>query len=65
MAKKLGCKDMGMDCPFSVTSENEQEVMDMVVMHAGKTHADKMSAMSDEEKTGMMAKMKDMMQDVA
>ena len=63
-AKKLGCADVGMDCPFSVTSETEEQVMEHVMMHAGKVHADKMASMSDEDKAALMDKCHEAMQDV-
>lgn len=53
----LKCKDMGMDCPFSVTSENKEEAKKLTGIHANDIHADKMAAMSEEDKTGMDAKM--------
>lgn len=59
-AKTISCKDFGMDCPFSVTSEDGQEAMDLAMMHVKKTHGDKMESMSEEEKAGMMEKMKNM-----
>lgn len=59
-AKTLSCKAFGMDCPFSVTSDDGQEAMDLAMMHVGKKHADKMASMSEEEKSKMMEQMKAM-----
>lgn len=56
----LGCKDMGMECPFSVTSEDKEETKKLVGMHAMDKHADKMAGMSDEDKKGMDAQMDSM-----
>lgn len=59
-AKTLKCKDFGLDCPFSITSEDGQEAMDISMAHASKVHADKMAGMSEEEKGKMMEQMKAM-----
>lgn len=59
-AKTLSCKAFGIDCPFSITSEDGQEAMDISMAHAGKTHADKMAGMSEEDKGKMMEQMKNM-----
>lgn len=56
----MSCKALGMDCPFSVTSEDGQEAMDMAMMHAQKKHAEKMAAMSEEDKAKMMEQVKAM-----
>ncbi len=53
----LGCRDMGMECPFSVTSEDKEEAKKLVGMHAMDKHAEKMAARSDEDKAGMGAQM--------
>ncbi len=59
----LACKGMGMECPFSVTSENKEEVKKLTGMHAMDKHADKMAAMSDEDKAGMDAQMDSVIQE--
>lgn len=53
----LTCKSMGMDCPFSVTSEDKEEAKKITGAHAMDKHAEKMNAMSEEEKSGMDAQM--------
>lgn len=58
--KTLKCSDLGMDCPFAVTAEDGQEAIDIAMTHAGKRHADKMAAMSEEDKAKMMEQMKAM-----
>lgn len=57
----LACKDLGMECPFSVTSEDKEEAKKLAGMHAMDKHAEKMAAMSEEDKTGMDAKMDSVM----
>jgi predicted small metal-binding protein len=32
------CKDMGMKCRFEVKDENEDELKEMVALHAKKSH---------------------------
>lgn len=32
------CKDMGMKCGFEIKDENRDELMQMVALHADKTH---------------------------
>lgn len=59
-AKTLSCKALGMDCPFSVTSEDGQEAIDLAMMHASKKHEDKLASMSEEDKGKMMEQMKAM-----
>ncbi|OGH11986.1 MAG: hypothetical protein A2857_06070 [Candidatus Levybacteria bacterium RIFCSPHIGHO2_01_FULL_36_15] len=64
MAKQLRCKDLGMDCPFSVISPDEQEAMEMGNMHAQKYHSEKMANMTDEQKKEMMEQVKSVIRDV-
>lgn len=59
-AKTLKCKDFGIDCAFSITSEDGQEAMDISMVHASKVHADKMAGLSEEDKGKMMEQMKAM-----
>ena len=59
-AKTLSCKAFGIDCPFSITSEDGQEAMDISLAHASKVHADKMAGMSEEDKGKMMGQIKSM-----
>jgi len=40
MAYSLACADTGSDCPFSVTSASQDEVMQHVQMHASSAHPD-------------------------
>ncbi|MBI3486339.1 DUF1059 domain-containing protein [Candidatus Daviesbacteria bacterium] len=59
-AKTLSCKDFGMDCPFSVTSEDGQEAMDIATAHLKNKHGDKLASMTEEERNANMEKMKSM-----
>ncbi len=34
----LKCKDLGMKCGFEVKDQDENELMDIVALHAKKTH---------------------------
>jgi predicted small metal-binding protein len=34
----LKCKDLGMNCGFEVKDQDESELMDIVALHAKKTH---------------------------
>ena len=38
MAKVLRCRDIGMDCDFTATGQNEQEVLALAAAHAQKDH---------------------------
>lgn len=59
----LTCKSMGMDCPFSVTSEDRNEAKIVTGAHAMDKHAEKMAAMPEEQKAGMDAQMDSMIQE--
>jgi predicted small metal-binding protein len=58
--KTIACKDFGLECPFSVTSDDGQEAIDMAMIHLKRAHAEKLEGMSEEEKAGMMEKMEGM-----
>jgi predicted small metal-binding protein len=34
----IKCKDIGMDCDFEVKDENRDEMMQVLLLHAEKTH---------------------------
>ena len=38
MAKVLRCREVGMDCDFVATGQNEQEVLAKAAEHARKDH---------------------------
>lgn len=38
MGKSLNCRDVGPDCDFVATGENEAEIMTKVVEHARDAH---------------------------
>lgn len=58
--KTIACKDFGMTCPFSVTSEDGQEAIDLAMTHLKNKHADKLNSMSDEEREASVKKMEEM-----
>ena len=48
--KKLGCSDLGDDCPFTVTAETGEEAKKVLYDHAFRIHAEKMAGLTDEQK---------------
>ena len=40
MAKSITCADTGADCPFSVRTAEESELMQHLQMHASTAHPD-------------------------
>jgi predicted small metal-binding protein len=40
MAKSITCSDTGADCPFSVRTAEESELMQHLQMHASTAHPD-------------------------
>ncbi|MFC6732145.1 MULTISPECIES: DUF1059 domain-containing protein [unclassified Haladaptatus] len=38
MAHQVLCRDAGNDCDFMIRSENKDELIEMVKMHAKETH---------------------------
>jgi predicted small metal-binding protein len=46
---KFECKDLGIDCDFSVTGATKEEVMQKAMQHGGIAHAALMNNMSQEE----------------
>lgn len=59
----ITCKSMGMECPFSVTSEDRDEAKKVLGAHAMDKHAEKMASMSEEEKVGMDGQMDSVIQE--
>ncbi|USZ68267.1 DUF1059 domain-containing protein [Halorussus salilacus] len=51
MPKHMSCREQGMDCDFEITSENEDEMVDFVQIHARAVH-DK--SMSEDDVRGML-----------
>ena len=35
---KFKCKDIGMNCKFEIQDENADEMMQVIALHADKTH---------------------------
>jgi predicted small metal-binding protein len=46
---KFECKDLGLDCDFSVTGASKDEVIQKAMQHGGIVHAAMMKDMSQEE----------------
>ena len=46
MGKKFLCKDIGMDCPFEVHADTEEELMQKIAEHGKEAHG--MTEMSAE-----------------
>ncbi len=38
MGKRIRCADVGPDCDFEAWAETEEELMEMVVLHAKQAH---------------------------
>ena len=38
MGKTLSCADIGLDCDFSAWAETEEELLELVAVHASQTH---------------------------
>lgn len=38
MGKRLKCSDVGMDCDFAAWGETEEELLELVVLHARESH---------------------------
>lgn len=38
MGKRIRCADVGPDCDFEAWAETEEELMEMVVLHAEQAH---------------------------
>lgn len=43
MVKEFECRSTGMDCPFMVRDENENELASLTQQHAKSTHQKSMS----------------------
>jgi predicted small metal-binding protein len=41
MAISIGCKDLGIDCPFEAIGESKEGVLDLVMRHMRMDHKDK------------------------
>jgi len=41
MAISIGCKDLGIDCPFEAIGESKEGVLDSVMRHMRMDHKDK------------------------
>jgi predicted small metal-binding protein len=54
---KFQCKDMGMNCDFTVTGNSKEEVLEKAKAHAGKAHSDVMKGLSREQMARMSQKL--------
>ncbi len=43
MVKEIDCKDAGMDCPFMIRDEDENELASLAQQHVKNTHHKSMS----------------------
>jgi predicted small metal-binding protein len=58
MKSSLGCRDFGdYSCSFEAKSENKPEVIDAMLGHTTKYHAEKIANLSEKEKTDLIARM--------
>lgn len=46
-AWSIACKDAGLDCPFSITNHNQEELVSLVSTHLKNSHAGKIVPKSD------------------
>jgi predicted small metal-binding protein len=53
--KRLACRDIGLDCDYTIKGETEEEIMRNAVQHAWEIHAIRPEEMTSEIK----AKIKD------
>jgi predicted small metal-binding protein len=49
MAISIGCKELGIDCPFKVKGETEEGVLDAVMRHMHAEHEEKIEGWFDIE----------------
>ena len=47
--EKFACKNLGLDCDFSVSGATREEVLKKAMEHGGIVHADLMKSMSKEQ----------------
>ena len=60
--KQIGCKDLGaVNCDFVASGETADDVKTRLFEHATAEHADKLAAMSDQEKAEISHKMDEML----
>jgi len=41
MAISIGCRDLGIDCPFEAIGETKEGILDLVMRHMRMDHKDK------------------------
>jgi len=60
--KTLKCSDLGSEhCSYEASGESNQEIIDTMFKHAGEVHPEKVEAMNEEEKKGMVQKMNELL----
>jgi predicted small metal-binding protein len=50
---KYACKDLGVDCDFSITGETTEEVKKAVFAHANVAHKEMLQSMTPEQLAGL------------
>jgi predicted small metal-binding protein len=48
--KRLGCRDIGLDCDYIIKGETEEDIIKNAVQHAWEIHAIKPEEMTSEMK---------------
>ena len=46
---KYACRDLGVDCDFSVTAETKEKVKEAVFAHANVVHKEMLESMTPEQ----------------
>lgn len=59
--KKLGCRDMGMDCDYVAKGETNEQIKKEIWAHAEKKHATMFKGLSPEKKKTMTSKMDELL----
>jgi len=49
MAISIGCRDLGIDCPFEAIGETKEGILDLVMRHVRMDHKDKIVDWSEIE----------------
>lgn len=55
----IGCKDLGVDCPYIAEGKTAAEAEGKLMYHAMQEHMDKMQGMSEDDAVGMVREMHD------
>ncbi|HUE86937.1 MAG TPA: DUF1059 domain-containing protein [Vicinamibacterales bacterium] len=55
--KELGCRDLGGECDFVASGENNEDVKRRLFEHAAEAHPEKLAGMTPEEQAQMQERM--------